>query len=198
MIKVGLTGGIGSGKTTVAKIFENLGVPVYYADERAKFIMRENAAVKSKIKNLFGEQAYVDNRLNVSYISGIVFDNPKMLKKLEAIVHPAVRQDFLDWVKQQKADYVIAENAILHKTGMDKLVDYIITVTADKHEKIKRLEKRDGKTIDEIKKVMKNQNTDTQLLKKSDFVIENNENLESLIDKTVKIHSKVKNKLKKG
>ncbi len=198
MIKVGLTGGIGSGKTTVAKIFESLGVPVYYADQKAKEIMHKNPVVKAQLKDLFGDRAFVNNRLNVSYISGIVFDNPKMLKTLESIVHPAVRQDFIDWTLNQNADYVMVENAILHKSGMNQLVDLIITVVANDDERIKRLQQRDQKTVKEIKKVMKNQNEVSELLKKSDFVIENNDDMDKLIENVIKIDTEVKNKLKKS
>jgi len=195
MIKIGLTGGIGTGKTTVAKEFEAMGVPIFYADDRAKEIMQKKPEIKVQIIDLFGEKAYVDNQLNTSYISGIVFDNKNMLTALEKIVHPAVRKDFCDWTKQQKADYIIVENAILHKTGMDKLVDFIVTVTANDDKRFERLQKRDNKTLKALKKIIKNQNSTKKLLKKSNFIIENNGNLEELREKITKLDLKVKSML---
>ena len=198
MIKIGLTGGIGTGKTTVAKGFEKLGVPIYYADDRAKSIMQHDAEVKRQIIDLFGEKAYQDNRLNVNYIGGMVFDNLSLLKKLEAIVHPIVRQDFIDWSKRQNTDYVIVENAILHKSGMDKLVDLVVVVTADLDKRLERLKKRDGKSKKDLLKIINNQNKESEMLKKSDFVIENNEIAGDLDKKISKIDLYVKNMLKKG
>ena len=198
MIKLGLTGGIGSGKTTVAKQFEALGIPVYYADDRAKEIMLKNPTVKEAVIRLLGAQAYDDNQLNVSYISGMVFDNPHLLKALEAIVHPAVRKDFVDWASRQKGDYVIVENAILHKTGMDHLVDYVITVTASEHDRLKRLQKRDGKSEAVLKKIIANQENEAELLKKSDFIIYNSAKKRDLNKEISKINDEVKNMLKKS
>lgn len=198
MIKIGLTGGIGTGKSTVAKLFENLGIPVYYADDRAKYIMQHDSNIKKQIKNLFGEAAYNANGLNTKYIGGIVFENPRMLKSLEQIVHPAVRADFLKWLKHQNSDYIIVENAILHKTGMDELVDYIITVTADMDKRLQRLLKRDKKSKKAIQKVMMNQDDEEKLLKTSDFIIENSGDLDKLKQKIIKIDKKVKEKLKKS
>ncbi len=183
MVKIGLTGGIGTGKSTVAKIFEDQGIPVYYADDKAKEIMQTNSGIISQIKALFGEEAYVDNRLNTSHIGGVVFDDKNMLSKLEAIVHPAVRKDFLEWVSQQDSDCVVVENAILYKSGMHKLVDQIILVTADDEKRINRLIKRDKKSEKDLRKIINNQKTEKKLLKGADFFIKNNGNVDDLVIK---------------
>ncbi len=197
MYKIGLTGGIGSGKSTVAKLFEQLNIPVYYADDSAKKLMH-TPPLKKAISKLLGPQAYKDNRLNVSYISGIVFDNKKILKALEDIVHPAVRKDFINWTSRQNSPYIVVENAILHKTGMDQMVDKIITVTAEDKLRIERLKKRDGKNEEELKKVMQAQNKPEFLLKNSDFIIENNGNLNKLRQKVEEIDFEVKKMLIKS
>ncbi len=194
MVKIGLTGGIGTGKTTVAKIFEKLGVPVYYADDRAKEIMRTNSEVIKQIKDLLGAEAYHNNGLNTRYISGMVFDNKNKLSKLEAIVHPAVRKDFLDWVARQKTGCVIVENAILHKSGMDQLVDIIILVTADIEKRLNRIEKRDGKSKKNLKKIIKAQKSEQKMLKNIDYIIKNNENVDDLFIKAIEILSIIKKK----
>jgi len=197
MLKVGLTGGMGAGKTTVAQIFEAMGVPVYYADTRAKDLMQEDLELRKSIIDIFGEKAYESGKLNNKYLGGIVFADKDKLKVLEALVHPAVRKDFKKWAKQQKADYIIVENAILHKSGMDKLVDLIIFVKTDDENKIKRVQKRDKLTDEAIKQRLKNQNTDDFMLKKSDFVIENNSSIGDLVEKITEIDRNVKYMLKK-
>jgi len=198
MLKIGLTGGMGAGKTTVARIFETLGIPVYYADTRAKELMQEKPELIRVIKKNFGEKTYDKNGvLNNKYLAKIVFSDKKKLKKLESLVHPVVRDDFKKWTKQQKADYIIVENAILHKSGMDKLVDLIIFVKTNDENKIKRVQERDNLEPKAIKQRLKNQNTDDFLLKKSDFIIENNSSIGDLIEKITEIDRNVKFMLKK-
>ncbi len=197
MLKIGLTGGIGTGKSSVAKLFEQLNIPVYYADERAKELMLTQP-IKDKITKLFGPQAYKDNRLNVRYISGIVFDDKNILKALEQIVHPAVKNDFNQWVKQQNSPYLMVENAILHKTGMDKSVDKIIVVTAGKDLRIERLKKRDNKTQAQLEKIMEVQENQDFLLNEADFIIKNNGKMKDLEQKVRKIDLKVKKMLNKS
>ena len=191
MLKIGLTGGIGTGKTTVAKIFEALGVPVYYADDKAKEIMQKNPDIIRQIKLLFGAEAYQNNRLNTNYISSMVFENKDMLSKLEAIVHPVVRKDFLDWVTKQKTDCVMVENAILYKSGMDKLVDLIIMVTADDKVRMERLKKRDGKSEKVLKKIIDNQKSEQKLYKSVNFFIRNNKGVQYLHNKIESILLKI-------
>ncbi|MDQ2862223.1 MAG: dephospho-CoA kinase, partial [Bacteroidota bacterium] len=120
MLKIGLTGGIGSGKTTVAHIFEVLGIPVYYADDAAKKLMSENADLKTAIKIAFGDEAYHDGKLNREYISAIVFNSKEKLQVLNSIVHPATINDALAWFKNQSAPYVVKEAALIFESGSQK------------------------------------------------------------------------------
>lgn len=171
---VGLTGGIGSGKTTVAKAFAQLGVPVYIADEEAKKLMHRSKIIKRKLINLFGEEAYIDGKLNKTFIANIIFNQANYLQEMNAIVHPKVAKHFQNWVKKQNTPYVIKEVAILFENGSYKQCDYIITVTATLEDRISRLLKRDQTTISKIKAIMNNQWQDKERIKLSNFVITNN------------------------
>ncbi len=173
MIIVGLTGGIGSGKTTVAKAFKNLGVPVYIADVEAKKLMRTSKVIKAELTELFGEQAYLDNTLNKPFIADTIFNDKSYLERMNAIVHPRVAEHFKDWVNKQNTPYVIKEVAILFENGGHTACDYVITVTAPKALRIKRLLKRSQTTEKQIEAIMKNQWNDKDRIAKSHFVIEN-------------------------
>jgi len=197
MIKIGLTGGIGSGKTTVARMFEELGVPVYYADDKAKELMNKSPELRKKIKKLLGEQAYEGKQLNTKYVAGIVFEDKTKLSALEKLVHPVVVADFLSWAEKKKAPFVIMENAILHKSKMDRLMDYIIWVTADKEKRLKRVMKRDNTDRKSVEKRILNQLNETKMLKNADFIIKNNNFVDDLKGKVEKIFNKVNFKLKK-
>ncbi|MBU3822573.1 dephospho-CoA kinase [Flavobacteriaceae bacterium XHP0103] len=191
MIVVGLTGGIGSGKTTVAKMFGSLGVPVYIADEEAKKLMNTSKVIKRKLIGLFGENAYVNNELNRPFIADIIFKNKTLLNEMNAIVHPKVRAHFNKWVSKQTAPYVIKEAAILFENGSHKAYDFIITVTAPKDLKVTRLLKREPNTTkNKIEAIMANQWTDEAKIKRSHFVIENI-NLEKTQEQVKKIHTKI-------
>ncbi|MEH6704185.1 MAG: dephospho-CoA kinase [Galbibacter orientalis] len=170
---VGLTGGIGSGKSTVAKFFKELGVPVYIADLEAKKLMETNDDIRRDIISIFGAEAYENNLPNRKYLAEIVFENPEKLEQLNAIIHPAVGKHFEEWYQQQKAPYVIKEVAILFENGGDKQCDLVITVTAPKEIRIERVLKRDQTTRKAIEARMQNQWSDKEKIKKSDFVIEN-------------------------
>jgi dephospho-CoA kinase len=170
---VGLTGGIGSGKTTVARFFEDLGIPVYIADEAGKRLLATSEEIKKEVKAIFGEQAYDKSGPNRAYIASRVFNDSKKLEALNAIIHPAVARDFETWLASQKSPYVIYEAAILFETGGYKKCDLNILVTAPKEERIKRLQKRDESKIEEIEARMANQWSDKEKLKLADFVIEN-------------------------
>lgn len=173
MIVVCLTGGIGSGKTTVAKQFMKLGVPVYIADEEAKKLMKRSKIIKRKLIQLFGDKAYLNNELNKPFIADIIFNDKLFLEKMNAIIHPRVAKHFSKWALKQKPPYVIKEAAILFENNGYKTCDYIITVTAPKQMKINRLLKRDNTTKAKIEAIMKNQWSDEDKVKHSHFVIEN-------------------------
>ena len=171
--KIGLTGGIGSGKSTIAEHFKSKGIPVYIADTEARLIMQD-AKVVEAIKNAFGTAVYENNQLVREKLASIVFNNPEKLQVLNAIVHPAVRLHFENWLLTQKEHpFIIYESAILFETGSYKDFDAIITVTAPKEIRIERVIKRDNTTAEQVSKRMKAQWTDEQRIEKSDFVIEN-------------------------
>ena len=186
MIVVGLTGGIGSGKTTVAKLFQALGIPIYIADVEAKRLMNSSKVIKKKLIALFGENAYVDGQLNRPFIASKIFSDASLLAQMNAIVHPKVGLDFKNWLKKQTSPYVIKEAAIIFEQQKQSEYDYIITVTANIEEKIKRLLKRDETTRDKIMAIIKNQMSDEEKVKNSDFVIVNDllENTEKQVLET--------------
>ncbi len=173
MMIVGLTGGIGSGKTTVAKHFMSLGVPVYIADEEAKKLMNRSKVIKRKLIQLFGEKAYTNGTLNRPFLANIIFNDKDYLEKMNAIVHPRVARHFEKWTLKQNTPYVIKEVAILFENGGYNACDAVITVTSPKEIRIERLLKRDNTTLAKIEAIMKNQWTDAEKIKLSDFVIEN-------------------------
>jgi len=174
MIIVGLTGGIGSGKTTVGKLFSEHGVPVYNSDDEAKRIMEASSEVKMAIKELLGEKAYSGKKLNKTYISKRIFERKDVLEAMNSIVHPAVRKDFLSWSKRQKFPYVIQEAAIIFEIGSQDFYDEIILVTAPEKVRTSRILKRDGTSSKtSIQARMKNQWNDSVKRKASSYIIEN-------------------------
>lgn len=170
---IGLTGGIGSGKTTIAKHIEALGIPVYIADEKAKIILELPETLKA-IKLVFGPEVFEDEKLNKKKLSALVFDNPKMLKLLNQIVHPAVKLDFENWLNANKEHpIVVKEAAILFESGSYKDCDAIITVVAPLNSRIQRVIQRDKTDIDSVMTRINNQWTDEMRILKSNYVIEN-------------------------
>lgn len=190
---IGLTGGIGSGKSTVAKLFQELGIHVYIADDEAKKLMLQKE-IRQKIINLLGEDAYIDKTLNKKYIASKVFQDSDFLTQLNKIVHPAVAQHFSQWLKEQKGAYVIKEAAILFENGGYKNCDQTILVKADKSTRLQRVLKRDKSTIDDIEARMKNQWPDSKKERLADFIIINNNGMEQLKSSVQAIHEKL-NKL---
>ena len=173
MMVVGLTGGIGSGKTTVATMFADLNVPVYNSDREAKSLMNNSKALRKQIKTLLGKEAYQEKILNRKFIADKVFVNPELLSELNKIVHPAVRNHFLEWKEKQKSNYVIQEAAIIFENSSHKNYDKIILVTAPEEIRIKRVIERDKLSLEKIKERIANQWSDDKKAQLSDFVIIN-------------------------
>ncbi|HQE34315.1 dephospho-CoA kinase [Flavobacterium alvei] len=170
---IGLTGGIGSGKTTIANLFREANIPVYIADDEARKIMQSPEIIE-EIKNTFGSEIFDDTILNREKLSQIVFNEPEKLKLLNAIIHPAVRKHFQNWVlNHEKYPFVIYEAAILFESGSYKNCDLIITVTAPIETRIERVIQRDKTTREQVLKRINAQWDDTQRISKSDFVIVN-------------------------
>ena len=151
MMKVGITGGIGSGKSTVCRLFARLGVAVYDSDAGAKRLMTEDAELRRRITDRFGAEAYADGTLNRTYLAGRVFSEAQALADLNAIVHPAVRADFAAWAERQEGDYVILESALLFDAGFDACVDRTVAVLAPEALRIERTCRRDGRTPGEVR-----------------------------------------------
>lgn len=170
---IGLTGGIGSGKTTVARMFSELGIPIYIADLEAQVLIKRSKVIRRKLLALFGDKAYINGELNKPYIASQIFGDPELLSQMNAIIHPKVRSHFKRWLKKQSAPYVIYEAAILFEHNGHEHCDYVITVTAPKNERIKRVIKRDNSRREQVEAIMDNQWTDEQKIKLSDFVIKN-------------------------
>ena len=170
---IGLTGGIGSGKTTIANYFKSFGIPLYIADDEARKIM-QSSEITEAIKNVFGDTIFENEKLNREELAKIVFNNPEKLEKLNKIVHPAVKKHFEQWLLQHAAaPYVIYEAAILFESGSYKNCDLIITVTAPVESRIQRVIERDKTTRELVLKRINAQWTDEQRISKSDFIIEN-------------------------
>ena len=187
---IGLTGGMGSGKTTVAKMFQDLKVPVYNSDREAKRLMNEDAGLRLAIIKLFGDQAYKDNTLNRSFLAEKAFTDKALLSKLNNIVHPAVRKDFKSWAKQQQGPYVIQEAAILFENDGYKGFDQMILITAPKKIRIGRIRKRDGLTEKAILERMQHQWPEKKKKELAHYVI-NNKNLEDTRRQVLKIHNQI-------
>ncbi len=170
---VGLTGGIGSGKTTVAQMFKDLGVPVYNSDIEAKALMHSSRAVRKAVVELLGKTAYKKNKLNRAYIAKKVFNDENLLKALNNIVHPVVREHFLEWVSCQDHPYVIQETALIFENENQNNYDAIILVTAPEDIRIQRVVSRDNSNEKEIISRIKNQLSDSEKIPYSSFVVEN-------------------------
>ncbi len=190
MFKVGLTGGIGSGKSTVAKVFEVLGIPVYYADEQAKRLMNEDRALKEKIQELFGAESYADGSLNRKYIAGIIFHDQKKLEQLNALVHPVTINDASNWLQQQTTPYAVKEAAIIFESGIEKFLDYVIGVYAPAPLRIQRVMERDNISREAVTARMNRQMNEEEKMRLCNFVITNDEQ-QLLIPQVLALHEKL-------
>jgi len=177
MLKIGITGGIGSGKTTVCRVFELLGIPIFYADTVAKLIMNTDPVLKEEILKTFGQKSYSnDGQLNRAYLSSIVFNNESELNKLNALVHPAVFRAFDKWLAiHYDAPYIIKEAALLFETESHKMCDLTLLVVSPEASRVQRVIARDGISQDEIALRMKRQLSDEQKIKLSDHILFNDE-----------------------
>ena len=192
MLKVGITGGIGSGKSTVCRVFSVLGIPVFESDKIARELMNTDTEIKQQLVDLFGTAVYLpDHTINRKYLAGIVFNNPSLLAQLNTIVHPVVRKTFFDWCEKQQTPYIIHEAAILFESGFYKMMDKNITVITSEHERIQRVMKRDGITLEMVNERIKNQWNDQQRKELADFVIGNNDD-ELVIPQVIEIDKKLR------
>lgn len=189
-MKIGLTGGIGSGKTTVAKIFETLGIPVYYADDAAKKLMNEDVALKATIRKAFGEEVYINGKLNRSYLASVVFADKNKLSLLNQLVHPVTIADAERWMSEQKAPYAIKEAALLFESDAWVGLDKIIGVDAPEALRIQRTMQRDQVTKDEVLARLQKQMNQQEKMERCDEVIINDEQT-LLIPQVLAIHEKL-------
>jgi len=190
-LKIGITGGIGSGKSTVCSIFEHLGAPIYNADNRAKQLMQEDEDLKKKLRLAFGWDVYdKEDKLDREYLAKIVFNNPPQLRILNQIVHPAVFDDYAAWVKEQEekgAPYSVKEAALLVEAHSYKKLDKLIVVTCPIDTRLERIMKRDNIRREEVLKRIENQLSDKDRLDHADYVIKNAPSF-SLIEQVLELH----------
>ena len=189
MLKIGLTGGIGSGKSTVAKVFQTLGIPIYYADKAAKEIMNTNEALKQQIIHHFGEDIYENKVLNRILLAQKVFNNPSQLNLLNSLVHPPTIKAAEDWFAQQKAPYCIKEAALIFESGSQQNLDFVIGVYTPTTLRLQRVMQRDKTTKEEVQQRMDKQIDETIKMRLCDFVVTNNEQ-ELLIPQVMALHEK--------
>lgn len=191
-LKIGITGGIGSGKSTICRVFSLLGVPVFEADKIAKQLINSHPEIKKGLIHLFGDDIYVKNSgVDRKKLAGIIFNNDIQLAKVNALVHPVVRNEFRNWVELQHSPYVIHEAAILFESGFYKLMDFTILVSAPEKERTERVIKRDGITEALVKTRMAKQWDDSEKRKLANFEIVN-DNKKMVIPKIIEIDKKIK------
>lgn len=195
MYKVGITGGIGSGKTTVCKIFELLGIPVYYADDRAKHLMNTDTVVRDQIIEAFGTDSYTDEGLNRTHIAQIVFKDRAQLSRLNSIVHPAVGRDSDEWFAAQESSYAIKEAALLVETKGYLQLDFLISVSAPEELRISRVVSRDSTSDEEVQRRIKSQLPQSEKDAVADFIIYN-DGSRPLISQVLEAHRLLLGKVK--
>lgn len=190
MLKIGITGGIGSGKTSVCKVFGVLGIPVFSSDAAGREIMDIDTGIILKLNSIAGKNLYPNGTLDRTELARLIFNNPRMLEKVNSTVHPAVFSRFSEWEKKQNAPYVIMETAILFENGGYGNVDRVITVTAPVEERIVRVMRRSNLTKEQVTERIRNQMSDAEMVKQSHYVIDNSENT-MIIPAVLKIHDDI-------
>jgi dephospho-CoA kinase len=191
MLKVGLTGGIGSGKTTVCNVFRHLGIPVYHADIHARILSEVDGDIKKALSGLVGDDIYTESGLNRKKLSQMIFVNRSLLQKVNEIIHPKVLEHFSKWINEHlETNYIIHEAAILFESGMNPLFDKIITVSAPEDTRISRIMKRDGVTENDVKNIIKNQWPESRKRNISDYIIINDQK-QMILPQILKIHNEL-------
>ncbi len=190
MLKIGLTGGLGSGKTTVAHIFEVLGIPVYYADAASKRLMNDDEKVKAAVQNAFGKEVYPEGKLDRKYLAEIVFKDEKKLELLNSIVHPATLLGADEWMKKQTSQYAIKEAALIFESGANQYLDYVIGVKAPLHLRLQRAMKRDNISHEEAMARINKQINEEIKMRLCDFIIINDEQ-QMVIPQVLALHQKL-------
>lgn len=190
MLRIGLTGGIGSGKSTVARVFETLGIPVYYADLAAKRLMNEDPALRSALNNLFGASCFENGVLNKTFVATQIFEHPEKREQLNLLIHPATIADANKWLSEQQAVYALREAALLFESGAAEGLDYVIGVSAPVSLRIQRVMKRDQLSEADVKKRMATQLQDAIKIKLCDFVLINDE-CTGLLPQVLALHEKL-------
>lgn len=191
-----ITGGIGSGKSTVCRVFNVLGVPVFSADEEARTIMDTDPGLKKDLEELAGCDLYAGGQLDRKKLASLIFNDKGLLDRVNALVHPRVISRYLEWCGEQPADYVIFETAILFESGAEKYVDKILAVAAPLEERIERVMGRNRMSRDQVMERVKNQMSEEEILKRSDYIIDNSEDI-MIIPQVMNIHKLILNFLKK-
>ncbi|MDG2172692.1 MAG: dephospho-CoA kinase [Flavobacteriaceae bacterium] len=190
MKKVAVTGGIGTGKTTVSKLFEKIGIPVFNSDEIAKELMHNDKQLQAEIIKAFGDESYINNELNRAYLSDVVFNDEALLDKINSIVHPYVAKEFNQWLLNQKSDYILYESAIIFENNSEDIFDKIICVIAPEEDVISRVMKRNNFSRNKVVSIINNQLPDQIKRKKSDYIVENI-NKSDLTEKIMEIHNMI-------
>jgi len=189
MLRIGITGGLGSGKSTIAHIFEVLGIPVYYADAASKKLMNEDEKLKVAVQNLFGKEVYPEGKLDRKYLAKIVFKDEKKLELLNSIVHPATLLNAAEWMKQQTSSYAIKEVALIFESGAHKSLDYVIGVKSPLELRLQRTIQRDNISKDDAMARITKQMDEEAKINRCDFVIINDEQ-QMLIPQVLELHQK--------
>lgn len=194
MIKVGITGGIGSGKSVVCRIFSVLGAPVYYADDEAKILTGTDPEIRQQLISLAGKEVFTDQGLNNRYLSDLIFNDKELLARVNSIIHPRVEAHFIRWAfLHSSSPYTIMESAILFSGNLHKNFDKIVLVTAPEDLRIRRVLRRNNMTVDKIRSIINSQQPEKEIAEKSDYIIINNEK-ELIIPQILKLHKDFINK----